>query len=142
MTRTGPSKPADDAFASGRLDNARAYLEAAEVAATIAEAGDNANPIVSHIVSSAIAYTDALTAHYGGRVNQKGHNAAVKALRDALGNSLPKAQEARLTRILKKKDDAQYGARPGRLTQAIQLLEDLQEFARWATMTTMRDRNG
>lgn len=65
MTKTGPSRPVDDGFAEGRLDNARAFLEAAEVAATLADPGDNANPIVSHIVSSVIAYTDALTARYG-----------------------------------------------------------------------------
>jgi hypothetical protein len=132
MTRTGPSKPVNEGFAQGRLDNARAFLEAAEVAATLAGPGDNANPIVSHVVNSVIAYTDALTARFGGRVNQKDHDAAVKALRDALGNSLPRAQEARLTRILKQKDEAQYGARRGRLTRALELLEDLRAYAQWA----------
>lgn len=132
MTRTGPSRPVGDDFARGRLDNARAFLEAAEAAATLAEPGDNANPIVSHIVTSVIAYTDALTARYGGRVNQKDHDAAPRALRDALGNALPRAQENRLTRILKQKDEAQYGARHGRLTQALELLNDLREYARWA----------
>lgn len=101
MTRTGPSKTADDAFAQGRIENARAYLESADAAVVLAESGANANPIVSHIFSSAIAYTDALTARYGGRVNQKSHDAAVKALRNALGNNLPKAQETRLIRLLK-----------------------------------------
>lgn len=132
MTRTGPSKPADDAFARGRLENARAYLESADAAVALAESGANANPIVSHIVSSAIAYTDALTARYGGRVNQKDHDAAVKALRDALGNTLPKAQETRLMRLLKQKDEAQYGARHGRLAKANELLADLKAFAEWA----------
>lgn len=134
MTKTGPARSADDAFAEGRLANARAYLEAAIAAATLAEPGDNANPIVSHIVNSAIAYTDALTAYYGGRINQKDHSAAVKTLRAALGNRLPKSQENCLARILNQKDEAQYGARSGRLTRAVQLLEDLKQFAEWAEM--------
>ena len=132
MTRTGPSKPVGDGFANGRLDNARAFLEAAEAAAALAFPGDNANPIVSLIVNSIIAYTDALTARHGGRVNQKDHDAAVKALRDALGNDLPRAQENRLARVLKQKDEAQYGARRGRVSRALELLEELREYARWA----------
>jgi hypothetical protein len=132
MTRTGPSKRADDTFARGRIENARSYLESADAAVVLAESGANANPIVSHIVSSAIAYTDALTARYGGRVNQKDHYAAVKALRDALGNKLPKAQATRLVRLLKQKDEAQYGARHGRLAKARELLDDLKAFAEWA----------
>lgn len=135
MTRTGPSRRADDDFTAGRLGNARAFLDGAVAAATLAAPGDNANPILSLIVSSAIAYTDALTARFGGRVNQKNHDAAVKGLRDVLGNRLPRAQESRLVRILKQKDDAQYGARHGRLSRALELLRDLEAFARWAEIT-------
>lgn len=116
----------------GRLENARAYLQAARDSADLAEPGQNANPIVSHIVNAAIAYTDALTARYCGRVNQQDHNAQRKALRDALGNRLPDAQERRFDRILGQKDEAQYGASRGRLTQAKQLLEEVEEFATWA----------
>jgi hypothetical protein len=119
-------------FRTAAWTNARAFFEAAEVAAKLAQPGDNASPILSHIVSSAIAYTDALTARHGGRVNQKDHDAAVKALRAALGNTLPRAQENRLARILKQKDEAQYGARQGRLTRAMELLEELREYAGWA----------
>ncbi|CAN5586278.1 hypothetical protein BH24GEM3_BH24GEM3_17140 [soil metagenome] len=132
MTRTGPSKPADDAFMAGRLENARAYHAAARNAAALAEPGENANPLVSHIVNSAIAYADAITASYRGRVNQKDHNAAKRALRDVLGNRLPKAQERRFAKILDEKDEAQYGATRGRLSHALKLLEELDEFASWA----------
>lgn len=132
MTRTGPSKPAGEKFWSGRLDNARAFLEAAKEACILAQLGDNANPILSHIVNAAIAYTDALTSKYRGRVNRKDHNAAIKALRDALGNRLPDAQERRLRKFLGAKDAAQYGARIGRLAEARRLLEELEQLATWA----------
>lgn len=132
MTRTGPARPVDDDFMKGRLENARAFLQAARDAAELAEPGQNVNPIISHIVNAAIAYADALTAKNRGRVNQKDHNAARKALRDALGNRLPDAQERRLARILGRKDEAQYGATHGRLTQAKELLDQLKEFAAWA----------
>jgi hypothetical protein len=55
MTRTGPSRRADDDYTPGRLGNARAFLDGAVAAATLAAPGDNANPILSLIVSSAIA---------------------------------------------------------------------------------------
>lgn len=135
MTRTGPARPADAPFAAGRLANARAFLEAAEVAVALAEPGDNANPILSHVVHAVIAYTDALTVRFGGRVNQKNHDAAVRVLRAALGNRLPRAQETRVARILGQKDAVQYGARQGRLTRAMELLEEAREFARWAEST-------
>ena len=132
MTRTGPSRPAGGEFWSGRLDNARAFLKAAKEACVLAQPTDNANPIASHIVNAAIAYADALTSKYRGRVNHKDHDAAIKALRDALGNRVPDAQQRRLRRILAAKDAAQYGARIGRLAEARNLLEQLEQFATWA----------
>ncbi|HEX2188113.1 MAG TPA: hypothetical protein VHG51_04410 [Longimicrobiaceae bacterium] len=122
----------DDGFPAGRLENARAFRAAAHTAAELAGPGENANPIVSLIVSAAIAYADALTGTLRGRVNQQDHAAARKALRDALGNRLPKSQERGFARILEAKDDAQYGATRGRLSQARELLEDLDAFAAWA----------
>jgi hypothetical protein len=132
MTKTGPSKPVDATFAVGRLENARAFRTAAHTASDLADPGENANPMVSHIVTSAIAYVDALTGKFGGRVNQNDHAAASKALRDALGNRLPEAQARRFKKILGEKDAAQYGARSGRLTHARQLLAELDAFAEWA----------
>jgi hypothetical protein len=38
-------------------------------------------------------------------------------------------------RILKEKDAAQYGARQGRLTHAVALLEELKAYAKWAEIT-------
>ncbi|HET6620730.1 MAG TPA: hypothetical protein VFG64_12380 [Dongiaceae bacterium] len=62
MTRTGPSKKVAAGYAAGRLENARAYLQAARDAIALAHATSNTNPIMSQIVNAAIAYADALTA--------------------------------------------------------------------------------
>jgi hypothetical protein len=89
----------------------------AHQAALLAEPGQNANPIVSHLISAAIGYTDALTAKYGGTVNQQDHAAVVKAVRAALGNRVPEAALEHLGRILREKDAAQRprpAARPRR----------------------------
>jgi hypothetical protein len=107
------------------------FRTAAHDASDLANPGDNANPVVSHIVTAAIAYADALTGKFGGRVNQKDHAAARKALRDALGNRLPQSQARRFAKILDEKDAAQYGARSGRLTHARGLLGELDAFAEW-----------
>jgi hypothetical protein len=132
VTRTGPSRPGDAPFAAGRLESARAFHDAARDAAALAGEGANANPIVAQVVNAAIAYADALTATFSGRVNQRDHAAVRKALRAALGNRLPTAQERRLARILGHKDEAQYGAGRIGLTRARQLLEELDELAAWA----------
>ena len=101
MTRTAPAKTVDAAFGEGRLRLARAYVKAArtEAAAAAAEDGDVGNSIPSQIVHAAIAFTDALTARYPGRVNRQVHAAAVKTFEDCLGNRLPASQDTRLRRI-------------------------------------------
>lgn len=132
MTRKGTAKPVDGMFAEGRLRMARAYLKAARTEMTVAEPDDVGNPAMSQIVNAAIAFTDALTARYAGRANQQDHAAAVKTLRDALGNRLPNAQETNLRRILDEKDDVQYGARIRTQDDAKALLGRLEEFATWA----------
>jgi hypothetical protein len=132
MTRVGSSKAVDREFAEGRLKLAKAFLKAAQDEMALAEDGIIGNPIISQIINSAIAYTDAVTAKFSGRVNQKDHAAAVKVLRDALGERLPDIQERRLRRILTEKDAVQYGARAKRLDEAVRLLGELEEFAAWA----------
>ncbi len=131
MTRTGPSKKVGIDFAAGRLDNARAYLQAARDALELAREAANANPIMSQIANAAIAYADALTAKRKAQVNQRDHRSAVKLLRDALGRELPDAQEKRLRRIVDIKDDVQYGATRGRVQDARKMMEDLENFAAW-----------
>ena len=140
MTRKASSKPADEAFGGGRLEMAKAFLKAAQNEAELIAEGDVGNPIISPIVHSAIAYTDALTAKFAGRVNQQDHAGAVKALRGALGNRLASDQERRLVRILGEKDAAQYGARVKRKPEAVRLLADLEKFAAWAEIELTRPR--
>ncbi len=132
MTRIGAGKATDPAFTTGRLAVARSFLRMAEAGMTLAEEGLPQNPVISNTVLSAIAYSDALTAKFKGRVNQKDHRAVAKALRDALGNRFPVAQETRLSRILSSKDDVQYGARTSTAGEALRMLELLREFAQWA----------
>jgi hypothetical protein len=132
MTRRGPSKRADKEFGHGRLALAKAFRIAAQNGAQLAETTDPGNPIMSLVVNAAIAYTDALTAHTKGFVNQQDHTAAINALRDALGGRLPKEQETRLGRILREKDSAQYSNRLRRMGDAMTLLRDLEKFAKWA----------
>ncbi len=98
----------------------------------IAENGTTfGNPIASTVVNAAIAYTDALTATFANKVNQQDHSAAVKTLRGALGNRLPKTQESKLSRILGQKDLAQYGGRLMSLADAQSILTLLKEYAEW-----------
>ena len=140
MTRKGTTRGVDLSFARGRLRIARAYLKAARTESAMAEKGDIGNPVMSQIVNAAIAFTDALTAKYIGRVNQRDHAAAVKALRDALGNRLPAAQETRLRRILGEKDEVQYGTRLKTSVEAERLLTQLEEFADWVEKELARPR--
>ena len=88
-----------------------------------------------YAILAAIAYADAITAAYGGMVNQTDHRAATKLLRDTLGKTLPDAQERRFARLLGRKDEVSYGARPGRDDDASQTVEQLGEFATWARAT-------
>jgi hypothetical protein len=132
MTRKAPRKGVPADFVAGRLQLARAFQKAARTEATVAEKGDLGNPIMSQVVNAAIAFAAALTAKHTGQVNQKDHAAAVKALRDALGNRLPAAQETRLRRLLGVKDEIQYGARLKTIVDAQRMLEQLEEFAAWA----------
>jgi hypothetical protein len=132
VTRTGSGKRVDSEFSRGRLENARAYLKAAEDLLASAAEDANANPAMSQIVNSAIAYADALIALKLAVKNQKDHRAVVKLLRDAFGNDLPKAQENHLARILGLKDEVQYGARHGRIDEALGVLQHLKKFAEWA----------
>lgn len=132
MTRTGPTKSADDDFALGRLKAAKEFRRSASDSLDLAEHQQGGSPIISNIVLSAIAYGDALTAKFSGKKNQKDHGALLKVLRDALGNELPQAQSTALTRLLGMKDQVQYGARLKSLDEARAAFELLEKFGNWA----------
>jgi hypothetical protein len=132
MTRTGAAKRVAASYALGRLRKAVAFHEVARIAAEQIERIGDPDPVLSNAILAAIAYTDAITAAFGGEVNSKDHAAAAKLLRDSLGAELPDAQERRLVRLLGSKDEVQYGARAGRRDHAAARIEDLEAFARWA----------
>ena len=139
MTRTGSTKAADAAHALGRLRRAMASQEVAKLSVedgSVMLLGPDA--VSSNAILSVIAYADALTAAYGGRVNQKDHGAVIKLLRDTLGSALPAAQERRLAKLIGRKDETQYGSKPGRAEEARQFVEALDVFAAWARETLAR----
>lgn len=81
-------------MARSTAQSAQRYLKAARTEAAMADVVDIGNSVMSQIVNAAMAYTDALTAKYAGRANQKDHAAAVKVLRDALCLGQPAARGA------------------------------------------------
>ncbi len=91
-----------------------------------------ADPAISLIATAAIAYADALTAKFAGEINRTNHAAVGKLLADALGKNFTNEQQSRLSRLLSRKDDAQYGAGSFRKSDAEKLLADLEKFAAWA----------
>jgi hypothetical protein len=132
MTRKGPAKAVEKGFGDGRLRIARSYLKAARMEVAMAEKGDIGNPAMSQIVNAAIAYADALTARFAGKINRADHAAVARTLRDALGNRFPDTQASRLRSILDLKDEAQYGIRATSLRDAGTLLDKLEKFVQWA----------
>jgi hypothetical protein len=131
MVRSGSAKNVEPGHGANRLAIGRSFLLAAKQQSIIAEEGTIANPIASTIINGAIAYTDALTAKFAGKVNQQDHSAATKVLRGVLGDRFPKSQETRLTRLLSNKDQVQYSGRFVNLSDATFMLEQLEEYARW-----------
>jgi hypothetical protein len=107
LTRTGTSRQVNVDYGFGRLRKALAFHEVARLALEHMDRVGDSDAVSSNAVLAAIAYTDALTAAYHGRVNQKDHAAAVKLLRDALGKALPDTQERRRARLLGRKDEVQ-----------------------------------
>lgn len=131
MTRQGPRRPVSETWWRARLDTARAYRRAAEDKLVLVEPGQACNPIVSDMVLAAIAYGDCLTAQRARVVNRQDHAAAVRLLREVLGNRLPAEQERRFRRLLGMKDEAHYGARSIPRAEAQGLAEVLAGFADW-----------
>jgi hypothetical protein len=136
MTRQGPRKKVDAEFWRGRLKQGKDYRQHAQDAADLAAgSATNGNPVISHLVLSAIAYGDAITARYAQVVNQQDHAAAPRLLREVLREKLPDAQERRYKRILSYKDTVQYGARETPMQEALLLLENIREFGDWVEST-------
>ncbi len=92
----------------------------------------DSDPVASTAALAAIAYADAITAAYSGRVNQKDHSTAPKLLRNSLGKSLPDIQLNLFKKLIGLKDEVQYGARKGRTDTAAGIMSSLDGFAEWA----------
>ena len=140
MTRRGPASPASHGDAPLRLKKAEAYLQAARDGLALLETEEVADPVVSNIVNSAIGFADAVTATIGGVINRQDHKAVVKLLRSLLNDRFAKGEAARLTRILDRKEAAQYGTTFVRPAEAARLLVDLEKFAEWARRTISERR--
>jgi hypothetical protein len=132
MTGRSPRKQVEALYWQGRLRVAQAYLDSAQQGLLLAEPGQDCNPVISHVVLSAIAFGDSLTAKRAKLVNQQDHAQAPRLLKDVLGKLLPDSQERRYRRILSFKDEVQYGAHRASRDEAARLLADLEEFAHWA----------
>ena len=131
MTRTGAFKTVGSGFALDRLRKGRAYHEATRVCSENIDRLRDSDPVASTAALAAIAYADAVTAAYSGRVNQKDHSTAPKFLRDSLGNSLPDNQLNNFKKLIGIKDEVQYGARKGRADAASGIVSSLDEFGAW-----------
>src|SRR5690242_256470 len=86
MVKIGSTKSVSGDEWRGRLSNAKAFRRAAETLLALWEEGENGNPVVVLIVLAAIGYGDALSARFGGKVNQKNHATLPAAIRAAMGN--------------------------------------------------------
>ena len=116
----------------GRRDNGRAFLADARTLRDLADEGSNGIPIMSLVISAAIAFADALTIRFSGTKNAGEHANVTLTLRRALGDRADAAQVQRLGRIVGRKDATQYGHRQGTLEEARQLVEQCERFAEWA----------
>lgn len=133
MSRKTPSKLVGPSEASGRREKAVAYHKAARNELENVKDGEIADPVIALITLAAIAYADALTAKFGGKVSQKDHARIVDLPASTLGSEFPKEQVTRLKRILSRKDLAQYGATATRSkSEADSLLIDLDRFAAYS----------
>ncbi len=94
VTRTGNARPADIGQALGRLRKAAAFHEVARIAFDHIDRVPDPDAVSSNAALAAIAYADAVTAVYGGRINQRDHAGAVSLLRDVLGHALPRRRRA------------------------------------------------
>ena len=107
-------------------------MEIAQNGLQLMDRGKDAGPLMSNMILGAIAYVDTLTAAILGTINQTDHQTAIKLLRKALGDALPKAQEGNLRALLGMKDEVQYGAGFEPVRDAESLMGRAQAFAAWA----------
>jgi hypothetical protein len=116
----------------GRLENARAFLRAAQDLLALAEAGRSSNPVITEAIDATIAYGDAVAIRFGGLQNATDHNNLGRTLRQAIGARFTPSQEQRLGRILGEKDEAAYGHHAATVSEAGEVVRLAERFAEWA----------
>ena len=130
MTGQGPRKGVDPGHGRARLLQARDFHESARTLVTLAQ-GHSFNGAVTLMITSAIAYGDAVTAKERGVVNRQDHQRAPSLLREVLGSRLSDKHERFFRKLLGRKDEVNDGARSTTLEEASQLLSGLDDFASW-----------
>jgi len=121
----------DRGHASARLLQAPEFHDSARSLVTLAQR-KSYNPVVTLMVTAAIACSDAITAKARSVVKQQDHQHAPRLLREVLGNRLSDKQEKFFRKLLGRKDEVNHGARSTSLEEAQRLLAELDDFAAWA----------
>jgi hypothetical protein len=116
----------------GRLENARAFLRAAQDLLALAEAGRSSNPIITEAIDATIAYADTVAIRFGGIQNATDHNNLGRTLKQAVGARFTRQQEQRLGQILGEKDEAAYGHHSATASEAREIVRLAERFAEWA----------
>lgn len=116
----------------GRLENARAFLRAAQDLLALTDDGRSSNPIITQAIDATIAYGDAVAIRFGGIQNAVDHNNLGRTLRQAVGARFTRQQEQRLGQILAEKDEAAYGHHSASAAYAREVLKLAERFAEWA----------
>jgi hypothetical protein len=107
------------------------HLSDADNKLSLLEHRANAKGIAADAVLAAIAYGDAITVQRTNVHNTKDHSALPGLILTALGKDAESAQLERLTRIIERKNEAQYGGSVWTRKDAEQYLEQVRRFARW-----------
>jgi len=128
--RRGPTRASSNDWTE-YLARADEFLESAQETLAISAGDSRAKVVAVSAIHAAIAFGDALTVAKLGVTNKQDHNRLPKLVAEAAGKSADDAQIARLRRILSRKDQADYGARPWRRDEAEKLTTDVERFATW-----------
>lgn len=128
--RRGPTRESSDNWTE-YLARADEFLESAHEMLAMSDGDGRAKVVAASAIHAAIAFGDALTVAKLGVTNKQNHNRLPQLVAEAAGKSIDEAQIARLSRILSRKDQADYGARPWLRDDAEKLTRDVERFATW-----------
>lgn len=142
MARLDRAKRIDPAQADGYAEVGRRLLLAGRA---IIERGDprHASALAILSIHAAIAYTDALCIHLGGRKSTSAdHGAGVRLLRSIMGVRLPAQTERKLSRLLGQKDRFEYQGYVTTMREAQSHFSKAERYTTWAegVLTTVRRR--